>query len=109
LAMRSPIQPLHGDAHLGNVLSGPGGPLWNDWEDTCLGPVGWDAGCLLVTSGLQDARTALAAAGIRLDAAELALWGEARGLQAAVWRALIYREHPERRAAHEAARPSGSG
>ena len=42
--LRSPVQPLHGDAHLGNVL---GGPLWNDWEDTCLGPVGWDAACLL--------------------------------------------------------------
>ena len=45
-SLRAPIQPLHGDAHLGNVLNGPDGPLWNDWEDTCLGPVGWDAACL---------------------------------------------------------------
>ena len=44
-SLRSPIQPLHGDAHLNNVLNGRG-PLWNDWEDTCLGPVGWDAACL---------------------------------------------------------------
>ncbi len=105
--LRSPIQPLHGDAHLGNVLSGPDGPLWNDWEDTCLGPVGWDAGCLLVTSAQAGAAAALDAAGIALDPAELALWLEARRLQGAVWRAFIYREHPERRAAHEAARRSG--
>ena len=46
-SLRSPIQPLHGDAHLNNVLNGPDGPLWNDWEDTCLGPLGWDAACLI--------------------------------------------------------------
>ena len=89
--VEAPVQPLHADAHLGNVLNGPDGPLWNDWEDTCLGPVGWDAGCLLVTSAGDDAAIALAAAGIALDPAELALWVEARTLQAAVWRAFIYR------------------
>jgi aminoglycoside phosphotransferase (APT) family kinase protein len=108
-ALRSPIQPLHGDAHLGNVLHGPAGPLWNDWEDTCLGPVGWDAGCLLVTSADRGGPAALDAAGIALDPAELALWIEARRLQGAVWRAFIHREHPERRAAHEAARRSPGG
>ena len=49
--LRAPVQPLHGDAHLGNVLNGPDGPLWNDWEDTCLGPVGWDAACLVAPPG----------------------------------------------------------
>ena len=107
-ALRSPIQPLHGDAHLGNVLNGPAGPRWNDWEDTCLGPVGWDAGCLLVSSA-DGAEAAFAAAGMALDPAELALWLEARRLQAAVWTAFIYREHPERRAAHAAARRSPGG
>ena len=31
--------PLHGDAHPGNLLIGPNGPAWIDWEDVCLGPV----------------------------------------------------------------------
>jgi Ser/Thr protein kinase RdoA (MazF antagonist) len=80
--LRSPIQPLHGDAHLGNVLGG----RWNDWEDTCLGPVGWDAACLI--AGSRDPaqqRAAFDAAGLRLDPGELSLWVEARRLQIEVW------------------------
>jgi Ser/Thr protein kinase RdoA (MazF antagonist) len=92
--LRSPVQPLHGDAHLRNALNGPDGPLWNDWEDTCLGPVGWDVGCLLVTGDRARGEVALAAAGIALDPSELALWIEARTLQGAVWSAFIRREHP---------------
>jgi hypothetical protein len=104
--MRAPVQPLHADAHLGNVLNGPDGPLWNDWEDTCLGPVGWDAACLiafarLTGSGLARAETALDATGIALDPGELALWVEARTLQLLVWISFVAREHPERRAALE--------
>ena len=102
--LRAPVQPLHADAHLGNVLNGPDGPLWNDWEDTCLGPVGWDAACLVSTArmtgeGRAEAEAALAASGIALDPGELALWVEARMLQALVWISYIAREHPERRAA----------
>jgi Ser/Thr protein kinase RdoA (MazF antagonist) len=88
--LRSPIRPLHGDAHLNNVLNGPDGPLWNDWEDTCLGPLGWDAACLLTgwDSG-ERAEAALAASGIQLDPSELALWVEARSLQIEIWRAFV--------------------
>jgi hypothetical protein len=89
-SLRSPIRPLHGDAHLNNVLNTAAGPLWNDWEDTCLGPLGWDAACLKLTrDGGERAEAALAASGIRLDPAELALWVEARSLQVAVWRAYL--------------------
>ena len=89
-AMRSPVQPLHGDAHLRNVLAGPDGPLWNDWEDTTLGPLHWDAACLIapsVVSGSDDgAREALRAAGLdALDPAELSIWTDARILQGAIW------------------------
>jgi Ser/Thr protein kinase RdoA (MazF antagonist) len=89
-ALRGPVQPLHGDSHLRNVLSGPDGPLWNDFEDTCIGPVHWDAACLLATSrvtggDLPDAEIALHAAGLELDPAELNLWIEARVLQGAIW------------------------
>jgi Ser/Thr protein kinase RdoA (MazF antagonist) len=88
--LRSPIRPLHGDAHLNNVINTAGGPLWNDWEDTCLGPLGWDAACLKLTrDGGERAEAALAASGIELDPAELALWVEARSLQVEVWRAFV--------------------
>ena len=64
-----------------------GGPLWNDWEDTCLGPVGWDAACLLAgRDGRERQEAAYAASGMRLDPGELELWIEARSLQVAVWR-----------------------
>jgi hypothetical protein len=37
-----PVQPIHGDAGLGNLLDSRAGLLWNDLEDVCAGPVGWD-------------------------------------------------------------------
>lgn len=46
--MRRPMKvaPIHGDAHLDNVLITPDGALWNDFEDVCLGPREWDIGSL---------------------------------------------------------------
>jgi hypothetical protein len=104
-ALRSPVLPLHGDAHLGNVLNGPDGPLWNDWEDAAIGPPGWDAACLLANArvtgeGEAAAEAALAASGLAIDPAELELWIDARTLQGAVWGAYIEQRHPERRAVH---------
>jgi aminoglycoside phosphotransferase (APT) family kinase protein len=37
-AMAGRPVPLHGDAHLGNLLLSDRGPVWTDFEDTCLGP-----------------------------------------------------------------------
>lgn len=39
---KAPAQPLHGDAHAGNLLNTTGGLLWTDWEDTFAGPPEWD-------------------------------------------------------------------
>ncbi len=39
-------RPIHGDAHLSNVLWSPDGPLWSDFENACLGPVEYDLACL---------------------------------------------------------------
>lgn len=36
------FQAVHGDAHLGNVLSTSRGAVFTDWEDAFLGPVEWD-------------------------------------------------------------------
>ena len=40
-----PLQPIHGDAHRGNVLRGPAGPRWSDFENVCLGPRELDLAC----------------------------------------------------------------
>jgi hypothetical protein len=37
-----PHQPLHGDAHMGNLMNTTIGLLWTDWEDTFSGPMEWD-------------------------------------------------------------------
>jgi len=40
-----PLQPVHGDAHHGNVLRTASGPLWGDFENVCLGPRELDLAC----------------------------------------------------------------
>jgi hypothetical protein len=49
LALSWPRRPLHGDAHTGNVLMTPSGPVWTDFEDICVGPVEWDMASMTVT------------------------------------------------------------
>lgn len=49
LALSWPRRPLHGDAHTGNVLLTPDGPLWTDFEDVCSGPIEWDLASLTLT------------------------------------------------------------
>lgn len=44
---RFPHQPLHGDAHLGNLMNTTQGLLWTDWEDTFSGPVEWDVASIV--------------------------------------------------------------
>jgi hypothetical protein len=36
------LQALHGDAHAYNLIPTAKGLLWNDFEDTCMGSIGWD-------------------------------------------------------------------
>ncbi|HYF37597.1 MAG TPA: phosphotransferase, partial [Prosthecobacter sp.] len=42
-----PLQPLHGDAHAGNLMNTTSGLLWTDWEDAFAGPVEWDLASLV--------------------------------------------------------------
>ncbi|WP_236794911.1 phosphotransferase [Amycolatopsis sp. GM8] len=42
-----PVQPLHGDAHVRNLMLSEHGPRWFDFEDTWRGPIAWDLACLV--------------------------------------------------------------
>ena len=74
-------RPLHGDAHLSNVLWSPEGPLWSDLENACRGPVEYDLACLRYR-GLPEAEAAIAECGEHGDvdavmpllALQLAAW-----------------------------------
>ncbi len=75
---RSPVRlvPIHGDAHLGNVLITSDRALWNDLEDVCLGPREWDIGWL---------PEAQLAAFEPLDRYALVVLGYLRSLCVSVW------------------------
>jgi hypothetical protein len=45
-----PVQALHGDASIGNLLHTDSGLLWNDLEDVCAGPVAWDVAGLVTSA-----------------------------------------------------------
>ncbi|MEV0677884.1 phosphotransferase [Actinosynnema sp. NPDC050436] len=77
-----PVQALHGDAHPHNVLFTRAGPVWNDFEDTWRGPVGWDVACA-ATSRLLD-RAAVERA---YPVPVLDHWSDARRLLVRCWRA----------------------
>jgi hypothetical protein len=49
-----PIQALHGDAHMGNVMNTTVGLLWADWEDVFLGPVEWDLASIIWNARVLD-------------------------------------------------------
>ena len=79
-------RPLHGDAHLANVLWSPDGPLWTDLENACEGPVEWDLACLAWREA-PGTEAALAAYG-SYDEARLAAVTPALSLFLAGWTAV---------------------
>ncbi|HVV09966.1 aminoglycoside phosphotransferase family protein [Amycolatopsis sp.] len=87
----APAQPLHGDAHVGNLMLTPAGPRWLDFEDTWHGPVAWDVACLIM-------RSPGALAGYPEPPGEdvLAPYLRLRRLFGVCWQFLIARRFPER-------------
>ncbi|HEX6346791.1 aminoglycoside phosphotransferase family protein [Umezawaea sp.] len=88
------VQPLHGDAHPGNLLMTANGPVWNDFEDTWRGPVTWDLACLALTGRLDGMA---AASGYPVPRGGLAFPLRLRRLHAAGWLTVLERRFPEYR------------
>lgn len=112
-ALRSfPRQPLHGDAHPGNLLNTTDGLLWTDWEDTFLGPVEWDLASIIWNARVLDEDHATAdgildayvAAGGSMDADALHHSMIARAAVMSAWYPILYPEPNERQQAKLARR-----
>jgi hypothetical protein len=91
-----PVQPVHGDAHPGNLLTTPAGLMWNDFEDAWLGPLGWDLACL-ATSRLVDGPAAVAAYPGEVSREELSTCVELRTLFGVAWRFVMADRFPSHR------------
>jgi thiamine kinase-like enzyme len=77
------VQPLHGDAHPGNLIATrEGGLVWIDFEDVCLGPVEWDLATMMDLDAV--------AAHHRPDPEILARCTELRALQVALCLVAFY-------------------
>lgn len=92
-----PVQALHGDAALGNVLAGG---AWNDWENCCVGPVVWDLACLVSTARIlglrcEGSEAALAAYGDAPGLELLEVFVRARAVQSLAWSLLGSQDSPE--------------
>lgn len=95
---RHPLQALHGDAHMGNLMNTTRGLLWTDWEDTFAGPVEWDVASVIWNAQIleEDPDTvreicdAYCAAGGSLDAEAMrwSLIGRAAVMTA--WYPILY-------------------
>jgi hypothetical protein len=92
-ALELPMQAVHGDAHLDNAINTASGPLWNDWEDTCLAPRALDLGCLEAAASVwgddpEPVAAALAGYG-EIDATALAVFVAVRRFQGTLWSQLL--------------------
>jgi hypothetical protein len=93
-----PAQAIHGDTSMSNALFTDGGPVWNDLEDVCFGPVAWDVAGLASSARargrseefIEELLAAYGDPGID----DLQTFFEAHALYETIWRA--YRRWPSR-------------
>lgn len=101
-----PFQPLHGDAHPGNLMLTSHGLLWADWEDAFVGPVEWDIASIIWNARIleNDSRTvddviaAYCRTGGRIDPHALRHCLIARAVVMSAWYPILYPDpSPERK------------
>jgi Phosphotransferase enzyme family len=89
-----PVQVLHGDAGVGNLMAASGQWVWHDFEDTCSGPVAWDLAATTASPRLNRDRI-LAAYGHPVDTAQLHACERLRRLHLTIWYALYAERLPD--------------
>jgi Ser/Thr protein kinase RdoA (MazF antagonist) len=86
-----PAQAIHGDASESNLLRTENGLIWNDLEDTCIGPVHWDVAGLITAARARGESEAFVADFLRAyggpDLEELDDFIAAHHLYTTVWQA----------------------
>lgn len=89
-----PAQPLHGDAHMGNLMNTTRGLLWTDWEDAFCGPVEWDLASLIWNAQILEEDHATVGAILEaygpLDEGALRLSLVARAAVMTAWYPILY-------------------
>jgi hypothetical protein len=90
-----PVQALHGDAHIGNLIATADGPCWLDFEDTTRGPLWWDLAALAHRGGAED-EAVLAEYPGAPGPTELAAFYEFHRLFDVCWIQVIARRFPAR-------------
>lgn len=90
----APMQALHGDAGVGNLMATDGGWVWHDFEDCGSGPVAWDLAATTASPRLNGDRI-LAAYGEPVDLAQLRACERMRRLHLTIWYALYAERLPE--------------
>jgi hypothetical protein len=93
-----PVQALHGDVSMSNLLRTDSGLVWNDLEDVCAGPVAWDVSGLVTSARARGQSPAfieemLAAYGDP-GVEDLEAFLEAHALYEVVWQAFEGRRRP---------------
>ena len=86
-----PVQAIHGDASIRNLLRTGDGFIWNDLEDACVGPVHWDVAGLISDARGHGASESFVTdflnAYDRVELEELDDFVAAHELYSSVWRA----------------------
>jgi thiamine kinase-like enzyme len=98
-----PAQPLHGDAHMGNLINTSRGLLLTDWEDAFFGPVEWDVASLIwnakILDGDDDTVSAILGAYGQVNSEALQQSMVARAAVITAWYPILYPKPNEERQA----------